>query len=152
MFRRLLMFSCVSLLSACATSPTHYEFSRSRVVPDSKDVVWERVVEFFAANNLAIKTIEKDSGIVAAERLFPGAPTTKGMILDWASCGHAPLETPIRQSVDLNVFVRPQAGGTNVTVNTQFQEVRNFLDETGTYECNSTGRLENMILDVAEGR
>lgn len=66
----ILLATLGAALASCATAPEVYDFPKSRVVPEGKDAVWERVVEFFAANNLSIKTIEKDSGIVAAERMI----------------------------------------------------------------------------------
>lgn len=139
-------------LASCATAPEVYDFPKSRVVPDGKDAVWERVVEFFAANNLSIKTIEKDSGIVAAERMIT-SPRGDGTVAAWASCGAAPLEVPVRQAVDLNVFVKPQGAGTQVTVNTRITEMRQFAnDPLVTVTCNSNGTLERMVLDAAQGR
>lgn len=138
-------------LSACATAPTVYNVQNSRSIAQPKDVVWERVVEFFAMNNLSIKTIEKDSGIIGAERMI-AAPSRNGMIGNWASCGSELLMTPVGQTADLNVFVRPVASGVTVSVNTRFTEARSFDGAPTTVQCNSTGELEKLILDAAEGK
>lgn len=139
-------------LAACATAPQTYTFDKARVVPESKDVVWERVVEFFAMNNLSIKTIEKDSGIIAAERMI-STPSQDGNIAGWASCGTGMLTIPTAQTVDMNVFVRPAGAGTSVTVNTRFSETRQFADSPPQrVDCNSNGTLEGMILGAAAGR
>ena len=139
------------LASGCATAPQQFEFDKTRTIPESKDVVWERLVGFFASNNLSIKTIEKDSGIIAAERMI-GRPGSGGKILDWADCGSELLMTPINQTADLNVFVRPAPGGATVTVNTRFSESRQFADERPTVTiCNSTGALERELLAAAGG-
>lgn len=144
--------TCAALtMSACATAPTVYNVQNSRTVGASKDVVWERVVEFFAMNNLSIKTIEKDSGIIGAERMI-AAPSRNGMIGSWASCGSELLMTPVGQTADLNVFVRPVAAGVTVSVNTRFSESRSFDGPPVSVQCNSTGELERMILDAAEGK
>ncbi|WP_287011309.1 hypothetical protein [Brevundimonas sp.] len=139
-------------VAGCATAPATYDVKNSEVIPASQDVVWERIVGFFATNNLSIKTIEKASGIIAAERIV-GSPAVGGKILGWADCGANALATARSQSIDLNVFVRPQAAGTSVTVNTHFTEGRyNALTEAPeTVSCNSTGALESAILAVAAG-
>jgi hypothetical protein len=138
-------------LGACATAPQVYDVQNAQVMPEGKDVVWERLVGYFATNNLSIKTIEKDSGIIAAERMM-GRPGSSGKIFNWADCGTELLMTPVSQSVDLNVFVRPVSSGTSVTVNTRFTESRVFADERPVLNyCNSTGALEGEILRAARG-
>ncbi|ADK99408.1 hypothetical protein [Brevundimonas subvibrioides] len=147
-----ILLALTAPIAACATAPATYAVTNTRVLPDSKDVVWERAVEFFAMNNLSIKTIEKDSGIIAAERMI-GSPSRGGMIGTWASCGSELLMLPVAQSVDLNVFVRSvPAGGTSITVNTDFTETRTFDASRTTVNCNSTGVLETSILDSVSGR
>lgn len=139
-------------VAACATAPASYEFERTRTIAEPKDAVWERVVEFFATNNLSIKTIEKDSGIIAAERMI-GSPGTGGSVGGFADCGVNAFMVPMNQTVDLNVFVRPQGpSSTNVSVNTSFAEVRVFgSNPPQTVSCNSNGKLEDMLLDAAAG-
>lgn len=153
MKRSIVLLAALSAtLASCVTAPDVYDFPKSRVIPESKDVVWGRVVEFFASNSLSIKTIEKDSGLVVAERMF-SAPSRGSSVGAWASCGSEPLAVPVRQSADLNVFVRPQGSGVSVTVNTRFTEVRQLGGyESLTLECNSNGSLEAMVLDAAAGR
>jgi hypothetical protein len=141
------IIACTLVLSGCVTAPSTYTFNKSRTYPESKEEIWQRAVEFFATNNLSIKTIEKDSGIIAAERMI-GAPSSGGTILDMASCGVGALEVPVAQTLDLNLFVKTTSSGTNVTVNTRFSESRHFgNDPPHTVECNSTGTLEQKILN-----
>jgi len=136
-------------LSACATAPITVPVERSAVTTKSKDEVWSNLVEFFASRNIGIKTIEKDSGIIYAERTFSGA----GGLSEWADCGAAMMAPPIRQTVDLNVFVREQTaangGGTNVTVNARFSETRQSAwdNSVASADCNSLGVLERTILN-----
>ena len=137
-------------LGACATAPEVYEVQRTRVIDAPMDRVWSRSVEFFATSNLAIRTLEKDSGIIAAERMI-GSPQVDGRIGSWASCGSGFLEIPIAQSVDMNVFVQPVTETTTrVSVNARFTETRRFDYTTTQVECNSTGALERSILDYIE--
>ncbi len=146
--RLFVAIAAAAALSGCATAPLVHEVEKTRTIPASKDVVWERAVGFFATNNLSIETIEKDSGIIAAERTVnrPAAGTYMG---GWADCGASFLEIPVAQLVDLNVFVRPVGEATSATVNARFTEVRQMgSSPTTTATCNSTGALERMILDA----
>ena len=138
-------------LASCATAPQVYQVENRVTLNTSKEVAWTRLVEFFASNNLSIKTIEKASGIIAAERMM-ASPMRGGKIGTWADCGSELLMTPVSQTVDLNVFVREvTADQVQVTVNTRFQEVRQFDATTQRVDCNSTGALEAAILSAIRG-
>jgi hypothetical protein len=146
MKRFIAIVAVAGLASACATAPGAYDVRNTRTYPQGKDAVWERVVETFASENLSIKTIEKDSGIIAADRMFGSPIGGGGTILNWADCGKGGLAIALSQAADLNVFVRPVAGGTSVTVNTRFQETRKLMDTVATVQCVSTGNLEERLL------
>lgn len=136
-------------LAACETVPLSYDVESTRQIREPKSVVWPRLVEFFASNNISIKTIEMASGIIAAERQITD-PEPGSNIFGWADCGVSPLATPQVQTIDLNVFLRETPEGSLVTVNTRFQEYRAIAQSDGrTVSCNSTGRLERLILDAA---
>lgn len=130
------------LLTGCATAPMDHGVQNTRVYNEPKDLIWERVVEAFATSNLSIKAIEKDSGIISAERMF-----TASSGQSWADCGNPGLLIATGRTADLNVFVRPAAGGTSVTVNTRFSEARRFGDNVSVAPCSSTGELERSLLD-----
>ena len=134
-------------LPACATMPVEHEVDRSRVYTENRDVVWERAVNFFAEKNLNIRTIDKSSGLIAADRQIK-LPVTgfEGL----ADCGDDPLKRRFLQTVDLNLFVRTLPNGsTSVTVNTRFTEQRMLgynLLTLSTISCVSTGKLEQGVL------
>lgn len=134
-----LMTLSAATLTSCATPPKKVNFDNSRTYASSKDAVWEAVISFFTKNNIQIKTIEKDSGVLYAER----SSVDESM----ADCGDFPLAPEIERSGTLNVFVRHLQSGTEVTVNTEFKDVRIFDNKTFTNSCNSTGLLEKNILD-----
>lgn len=137
-------------LAGCATAPAHIPIENSRAIPLSKDVVWSNLVEYFAAGNIAIKTIEKDSGIIYAERMF-----SRGSDLSaYADCGTAAMATPVGGAADLNVFVRETAAGVNATVNARYRQSRASMwdGSIGSIDCSSLGNLERAILDAAAGR
>jgi hypothetical protein len=125
-------------LAACATPPKQVSFKNSETYNLSKDETWERLLSFFTSNNVQIKTIEKDSGVIYAERSTIDA--------SMADCGEAPLMAEIARTGTLNVFVRSKAGQTEVTVNSEFKVIRMFDNQTFTVACHSTGTLEASIL------
>ena len=134
-------------VAACATPPAYFPIENSRQIPLSKDAVWTNLVEYFASGNIAIKTIEKDSGIIYAERMF-----ARGNDLTaYADCGTDAMATPTGGAADLNVFVREAAGGVNATVNARYRQNRlSAWDGSVTStECASLGTLERSILDAA---
>ncbi|MRL69871.1 hypothetical protein [Brevundimonas sp. SPF441] len=140
----------VSSLSACVTAPAVIPIENSRAIPLTKNEVWANLVEYFATSNIAIKTIEKDSGIIYAERMFARGNDLGG----YADCGAAALAAPVGGAADLNVFVRETATGVNATVNARYRQSRMSAwdGSVGSTECASLGTLERSILDAAGKR
>lgn len=135
-------------LSACATAPAFVPIENTRAIAQSKDHVWANLVEHFASSNISIKTIEKDSGIIYAERMFGGGNSVSSM----ADCGVDPMARPITTAADLNVFVREApAGGVTTTVNARFRQTRQSAWDNSmtSVECASLGTMERTILDAA---
>ena len=125
--------------TSCATPPTQTAFENSRTFAISKDEAWERLLVYFTGNNIQIKTIEKDSGVIYAERSL----SDKTM----SNCGEDPLAVEVGRPATLNVFVRPSGNQTHVAVNTDFTVRRFFDGQTWTAPCYSTGVLEGQILN-----
>jgi hypothetical protein len=98
---------------------------------------------FFTSNNIQIKTIEKDSGVIYAER----ARADPSM----ADCGQD-LAVELSRPANLNVFVKEASGGTQVTVNANFEVVRTFDNRTWNAPCHSTGLLEKQILSSIKSK
>lgn len=138
--RHLIAICVIAALCSCATPPETHLFEKTETYTKPKDAVWTNLVDFFSRNNISIKTIEKDSGIIYAE--------TTSFDPTFADCGSAPLYHPVRNVAEFNVFVRQiNQQRTQVTVNTTYREMRQF----GGYppvvvDCSSTGVLERMIL------
>jgi hypothetical protein len=131
-------------LSACSTPPASHSVTRSKTYPLAKDAVWESLMAWFTTNQLAIKTIEKDSGVVYAERIYATADAFSG-----ADCGKDEMAPPFERIGQFNVFVHPvDAANTQVTVNSTFIEHRRSAWDGSiiTAGCVSTGALENSIL------
>lgn len=130
---------CAVVLASCATPPKQTVFDKTRTFSLSKDATWERLLSFFTSNNIQIKTIEKDSGVIYAER----AIADKSM----ADCGENALAMENGRPAAMNVFVRPVGDKTEVTVNTDFKVVRTFDGNTWSDQCHSTGVLERQVLN-----
>lgn len=136
-----------ALLAGCVTPPKPTAFDNSVTISRSKDAVWESLIGYFTANNIQVKTIEKDSGVIYAERM--AFDTGIG---DLADCGKSAFEVDVGSTVGLNVFARSiSASVTEVTVNAQFQVARMFDGQTRSYPCLSKGRLEAEILAAISG-
>jgi hypothetical protein len=124
----------------CATPPATYSVSNSRTYDKSYDQVWESLVAFLATNNIQVKNIAKDSGVVYAERASFDATM--------ADCGSPGLMIPEAKRATFNVFVTHTTAKPTVSVNATFEEVRRFDRTVQTVTCNSRGLLESRILDA----
>jgi hypothetical protein len=128
------------LLSSCVEAPKETAFKNGETYNISKDEAWSRLLAFFTSQNIQVKTIEKDSGVIYAER-SSADPTL-------ADCGKGGLAADVNRTGTVNVFVLekgPQQ--TQVTVNTDFSIMRQFDGQPIVGQCKSKGILERMILD-----
>ncbi|MGH2343511.1 hypothetical protein ACRC7T_18755 [Segnochrobactraceae bacterium EtOH-i3] len=134
-----LAVASVIALAACASPPKETVFDKSNTFAVSKDVAWERLIMFFTENNIQVRTIEKDSGVIYAEKT--------GFDNGYADCGTNMLAPDLSRTATFNVFVRPVGGGkTQVTVNSEYKVTRQFDGKFFVNECKSTGLLESRIL------
>lgn len=153
----------VLLVSACYTKPERYEFEKEREYELSFDKAWERVVEYFAKHSIGIKTIEKDSGIIYAETEFYSTNNKHHKkyfrYIDCGVMGRQNIEDAIG-IISYNVFVKKLNESKtkpriHATVNVKPIDVivENPIAWEYEYErlrCNSTGRLEDDILDYIQ--
>jgi hypothetical protein len=134
----------VLALGACSSPPPKLSPlpTRSTVAAGEYDKVWDNVVDFFASRNIAIKTIAKDSGIVAAERA--------GFDNSVAICDERLLRD-FRKIASFNVRVQRGGSEQRVTVNSEYRLVGiEIITGTATARnCQPTGLLENQILTAA---
>lgn len=154
----LLLFAM--LLAGCATPAQVYEFKNARDYAVTKDVLWDRLMRYFATSNIQIKTLEKSSGVVYAEKMLADAPPVtwdeRGKIGDMADCGKDMLTVPASHIVQFNVYVRdvPGSSRSSATITASFRETYQDMSYTTgpppPRSCNSTGLLERRILDILE--
>ena len=135
---RFLPFCLVALLAGCATPPGTHTVQAVRTYEKPYDQVWEDVVEFLASNNIQIKNIAKDSGVIYAERM--------SFKNDIADCGQPGLFQIVGRTGGFNIFVRRTKDKAQVSINTTFKETRQFQSTVMSVDCTSTGVLENQIL------
>jgi hypothetical protein len=162
-----LVLCLISAGCATVTEAPSLAVEKSRITENSFDVVWGRLVSYFASNQISIQTIEKDSGLIVAGREVnagsPGAVNVerinaKGAIGDMAECGQNTGLLPYGYTIRLNVLANKEGDKTRVTVNTQFRELRSTMalfgagPQTSAVDCSSTGRIEKTILDIVSAQ
>lgn len=143
--RRAIAASAALALTACATMQT-YQFDNSRTYAAGEPAVWDSLMDYFTTNNVQIKTIERDSGIIYCEQII-ALPEDIERVAD---CAVGILDVPTAGTASFNVFVRSDpdaAATTTVTVNTEFVMGINQLGSMQSRYCVSKGALEAAVLD-----
>lgn len=136
------ILAATAVLASCATAPASYSVNNSRSYDKSYDQVWEDLVSFFASNNIPIKNIAKDSGVIYAESArFDDS---------YADCGKPGIMLVVGRKANFNVFVNRSSSKPAVSVNTEFTEFRRFDSAQTTVQCNSKGILEARLLDAVK--
>ena len=144
---------CLALISCVGSpAPAQYQFDNSRSFDASMGDVWEAIIEFFAANNLPISMIERDSGLIVLDDLRFSSDEEFNQ---YADCGVAAGDMGnLRQDSgigNMNLFIRERStGNAEVSVNTRFhllREVQTNMYLSKWFECVSTGALESVIFD-----
>lgn len=137
--KRIAIVAATAALASCATAPATYSVNNSRSYDRSYDQVWEDLVSFFATNNIPIKNIAKDSGVIYAE--------STSFDDSYADCGEPGIMAVVGRKANFNVFVKRSGSKPVVTVNTDFRESRSFDTAVTTVQCNSKGVIEARLLD-----
>jgi hypothetical protein len=112
------------------------------------DAVWRALVRALAQENVQIRAIARDSGVIASEAV----PTTIGLYADCGRFGGDVVEGAAQ--VAYTIFVQPvSATQTSVQVNTRML-ANNYARGSGNPKyrepiaCASTGRWEANLLDT----
>ncbi len=139
----LLVVITIAVALGCVSPPKTYDVQNSATVSDAYDVVWARLMQWFTSSQVQIKTIDRASGVIYAERASVAGT-------DYADCGSPGIAVTVSRPIAMNVFVQPVNGQqTRVTVNVTVTETRRFDTSVFAVDCNSTGRLERQILAAA---
>ncbi len=109
------------------------------------DVTWTALIRALAFDNVPLRAIAKDSGVIASDDIV----SPIGVYADCGSMGDKPLEG--ETLVSFTVFVRPNGATTDLQINSKMRTFR--LPSWGTlrpnpnYECVSTTRWEPNLVD-----
>jgi hypothetical protein len=164
MKKYLLLLALITvLISSCSEvkPPNVYQFSKSQIINHSFDDTWTKIINWFAENNIPIKTIEKASGIIATEKTF----TTKGYE-EYCDCGSPETDLSgytyayedIISNINITV-VKINDNSCNVKINIFYKAKKNaYSTNSKTYQkvfvrtmdiidCNSTGKYENKLFN-----
>ena len=135
----LAFLSAISLFG-CATPPEYHFVAKSKTYEKTKDEVWSNLIAYFTSHSIQIKTIEKVSGVIYAEKLGFAGET-------YADCGTPGIAKVLNTVGSFNVFVEEVGSGSvRVTVNANYVQSRQFDVNYWTVDCYSTGQLEREIL------
>ena len=138
-------------LTACArphVSPLAPPPYRAEI-PAAYDRTWTALVRALARENLPLRAIARDSGVIASDDTV----TPIGL---WADCGSVGDDRVEGEAlVSFTLFVEPNGdGGTRVQVNSKMRTQAHRKGASGklkpmpVYPCASTGRFEATLLET----
>jgi hypothetical protein len=139
--------------AGCASyqPPLPLDVRRSAIFESSFEDVWTRTVDYFANNNLPLRNVEKDSGLIATDYGLPVGYTE-------LNCGKPPIGLVFAApQVNVNVLIRAVGEKrTEVRVNVFGNGSIGTLKLNGTVDkamdirCESTGEIEAGVLSYLE--
>jgi len=143
--------SLALVLTACArphVSPLAPPPYRAEI-PAAYDRTWSALVRALARENLPLRAIARDSGVIASDDTV----TPIGL---WADCGAVGDDRVEGEAiVSFTLFVEPNgSGATRVQVNSKMRTQAHRKGSSGglkplpVYPCASTGRFEANLLDT----
>jgi hypothetical protein len=110
------------------------------------DVTWSALVRALAFDNVPLRAIAKDSGVIASDDIV----SPIGVYADCGSKGDKPLEG--EALVSFTVFARPNGPITDLQINSKMRTFRlgkaGSLKADPNYECVSTTRWEPNLVDT----
>jgi len=110
------------------------------------DVTWGALIRALAFDNVPLRVIAKDSGVIASDDIV----SPIGVYADCGSKGDKPLEG--ETIVSFTVFARPNGQTTDLQINSKMRTFRlgkpGKLSPNPNYECVSTTRWEPNLVDA----
>jgi hypothetical protein len=110
------------------------------------DVTWGALIRALAFDNVPLRAIAKDSGVIASDDIV----SPIGVYADCGSMGDKPLEG--ETIVSFTVFARPNGQTTDLQINSKMRTFRlgkpGKLRPNPNYECVSTTRWEPNLVDA----
>jgi len=117
-------------------------------VAASYDATWMAIVRAMARENVPLRAIARDSGVIASDEFI----TPIGLYADCGRIGDDALEG--EALVSFTVFAQPNGGHTSVQVNAKMRThaqrkgSSGKLKPTPVYSCASTARFEANLIDT----
>ena len=112
------------------------------------EATWAALVRAFAQQNLPLRAIARDSGVIASDDVI----TPIGL---WADCGRIDDDLIEGEAiVSFTVFAEPNGGATRLQVNAKMRTQAARKGSSGklrpapVYQCASTGRFEANLIDT----
>ena len=146
-----ILFTLV-LAGGCATPEkiVVQPFDKVATVESDFDATWEELVRFLSTNQIGIKTIEKDSGLVVIESLN----MSPALIQEYCTNIQIPLLWSLQSGkASGNVTVDEDDGFTTVAVNMSYQATTQYCYNGCSYNtarCDSLGKFETELLDAVQ--
>jgi hypothetical protein len=112
------------------------------------DVTWTALVRAVAKQNLPLRAIARDSGVIATDDVV----TPIGVYSDCGRMGDEPLEG--EALVTFTVFAEPDGPATQLQINSSMRTQAHRKGSSGrlkakpVYPCASTGRFEANLVDA----
>lgn len=118
-------------------------------IPAGYDPTWTAIVRALARENLPLRAIARDSGVIASDDFV----TPIGL---WADCGAVGAERLEGEAVvSFTLFAEPNGtGATRLQVNSKMRTQAHRKGASGklkpvpVYQCASTGRFEANLLET----
>jgi len=149
--KKILSAVSVLFLAACASAPQVVvePFDTTATLESSFDDTWAKAVRFLSTNQIGIKTIEKDSGLIVLEN----TSMSPQLISEYCV-----VNIPFMSALDSgkasgNLTVVSEGGFTTASVNLSFSATTKFCYEGCNYttnRCTSKGRFETQLLDALQ--
>lgn len=117
-------------------------------IASSDDQTWRAVVRTLAAQNVPLRAVARDSGVIASDDIV----TPIGLYADCGRIGDDRIEG--EALVSYTLFATPDGSSTRVQVNSKMRTQAHRKGSSGklkpipVYPCASTGRFELNLLDA----
>jgi hypothetical protein len=141
-----LLAAATAACSGALVSPLTPPPYRS-AVPAPYDTTWTALIRALARENVPLRAVAKDSGVVASDDFF-------SPIGVYADCGRrGDREVDGEALVAFTIFLQPNGNATDIQVNSNMRSQAFRRGASGSlwpqpvYQCASTGRWEANLLD-----
>jgi hypothetical protein len=117
-------------------------------IPAPYDVTWRAMVKALARQNVPVRAIARDSGVIASDELV----TPIGVYADCGTLGGDRIEG--EAVVSYTLFATPNGNDTRVQINAKMRTHAHRKGSSGklkaapVYQCASTARFEANLVDA----